>query len=315
MNRKTVSIILSAALAVSTLTMPLPWNQYTVKAEELNFKENGYDTPEETALAFVDAMKNKDIEQMASLFAIESYVQYCNIPVWLNSGSYSVKTSPLPMDDNIFTQKINLAQRKGNIFYSIRCLYLNLSSCFDSTSFDMREGENGEDVINRFWKIKNEDNIFNIEATGIKDVRKLYESRNTSNTTYDDLIIPYTQQMQEKYGCNQCVPIIVQCNWNNLPLYLFMEVAKYDNTWLILNLGGYARSIFGFTTTQIIVPGCVFGDEEEQNQFSFNLATTLNEIVQKEANEIFESEKISYEGYETPEEAINIFFENMKQND
>mgnify|MGYP004483117279 FL=1 len=317
MNRKTVSIILSAALAVSTLTMPLPWNQYTVKAEELNFKENGYDTPEETALAFVDAMKNKDIEQMLNLFAIESYVQHYNIPASLNSDLYSISTSLLPMDDNTFAQNMNLVQRKCDIFFSMRCLYLSLSSCFDSNviSFDMIENETSEDIINDFSKIKNEDDIFNIEATGIQDIHELYDKRSVSNTTYDDFINTYKQEHQEEYGYDDWMPVIVQCNWNNLPIFLCMEVAKYEDTWLILTLGGLPISILGYPFRQVITPACLSEDEDAQTLFSTDLTEMLDEITQKESTEDYETEETVHEGYDTPEEAINVFFENIKQND
>ena len=303
-------LVISAILRTSFLE-----KIYTIEASEFKLKEVGYETPEETAQAYMNALENKDIEQMINLFAIETYVQRCDIRSWIELGTYSCYSSPLPMNDNIFTKNLNIMMRQKEVFKYLRYFYANISSAFTGTDFNVDEGESGKDILDQFWLIKDEKDIFDIKMEGFGNLQEIYEEQNNSSTSYYDVIKNSVQRTKKYLGCDDIIPIVVKCRWKNIPIYLFMDMVKYENKWLILNLGGIGTTILGFVSTQVIVPQCVFENEESQEIFTENLTTILNEIIQKESQEESVPEEIKCEGYETPEEAIGVFFDCMKQND
>lgn len=311
--KKTIVKLLVMLLFLNAMLSIYLEDSYTVEASELELEETGYETPEETALAYMNAIKNKDIEQMVNLFAIETYVQHCDIQAWQESGTYSCYSSPLPMDNNIFTQKLNIMMRRNEVFKYLRYLYINISSGFAAVS-NINQREYADDILNQFWVIKNEDDIFDIEIKGIGNLEELYQNQNHSTTKYSDAIKNSIQMRKQYLGCEDILPMVIECTWKNIPMYLFVEMIRYENKWMILDLGGIGSTILQLSSTQVIVPECIFGDQEEQETFSEKMATILIEIFQKESQEKSSSKEIKYTGYKTAEKAIEVFLENMKQN-
>lgn len=314
MKKTIVKLLIMLLLMNVMLRIYILEDSYTVEASKLELEETGYETPEETALAFMNAIKNKDIEQMVNLFAIQTYVQHCDIQAWQESGTYSCYSSPLPMDNNIFTQKLNIMIRRNDVFKYLRYLYANISSGFATGVSDVNQSKCADDVLNQFWLIKNEDDIFDIEIKGVGNLEKLYEDQNNSTTKYSDTIKNGIQMRKQYLGCEDILPMVIECTWKNIPMYLFVDMIKYENKWMILDLGGIGSAILSISSTQVIVPECIFGNQEEQEMFSEKLATTLSEIFQKESQEKSRSKEIKYAGYKTAEKAIEVFLDNMKQN-
>ena len=105
--RKLIVCVLVAVQIVSCIEI------HTVKAAELYTKERGQKTKEEVVLTFMEALKNQDARQMISLFALDTYVQNCDVRAWQEWGIYNLRgDSVLPVNNNRFTKELNVMIRK-----------------------------------------------------------------------------------------------------------------------------------------------------------------------------------------------------------
>lgn len=284
--------------------------------------EKDYETPEATALAFIEAMKNRDIEQMISLFATDDYTEKCDAQAWMQYGNYNLHLdalSPLPAGNNQFAEELNTRSRRNEIIGYLRYLYQEFASGFGAGSAKINDGESGEDVLNHFWLIQNEDDIFDIEVENkFEDVKVLYEKKHENAVAdYDSLITEELEKIQEYIGCDEIRPLAIHFKWKDISFLLFMEAARYEDNWLILRLGGNAFAGMGYVNINYAVPFCMFEGEEEQETFADDLANILMEITTKEQIKSgeYETNKQERRGYDSPEGAIADFFDKMKQND
>lgn len=311
--RKLIVCVLVAVQIVSCIEI------HTVKAAELYTKERGQKTKEEVVLAFMEALKNQDVRQMISLFALDTYVQNCDVRAWQESGFYNLTgDSLLPVNNNRFTKELNVMIRKHQIIKNLRYLYQALASGLGVGSLKMETGESGQDVLDHFWLVKDEEDLFDIEVEDdFIDIKALYDGQNISSTSYEENVGKDIERKQKYLRCDEIQPMAVQFEWNGLPLILFMEVVRYDDTWMLLQMGGIAIVAMGYLYSNFVIPACAFEEDEKQEEFAEELAGVLTEIRLKEQdeNKAFIPEAKERRGYESPEEAIEDFFEKMKQND
>ena len=185
-------------------------------------------------------------------------------------------------------------------------------------SLEMETGESGQDVLDHFWLVKDEEDLFDIEVEDdFVDIKALYDRQNTSSTSYEEGVGKSIERSRKYLRCDEIQPMAVQFEWNGLPFILFMEVARYDDTWMLLQMGGIAIVAMGYLYSNFVIPACAFEEDEKQEEFAEDLAGVLTEIRLKEQdeNKAFIPEAKERRGYESPEEAIEDFFEKMKQND
>lgn len=306
--RKLIICVLFAVLIVSCVEI------HTVKAAE-----KGQKTKEEVVLTFMEALKNQDVEKMLSLFAIDSYVQNFDIRVLEEYGTYNLEgDSLLPIGNNQFAEKLNVMIRKYQVVRDLRYLYQTFASVWGVGSLEMETGESGQDVLDHFWLVKDEEDLLDIEVENdFVDAKTLYDSRNTSSTSYEEYVGKDIERRLKYLRCDEIQPMAVRFEWNGLPFILFMEVARYDDSWLILQMGGTLVRSMGCADSTFVIPACIFEEDEKQEEFSEELASVLTEINLKEQDEntAFIPEEKERRGYESPEEAIEDFLEKMKQND
>lgn len=311
--RKLIVCVLVAVQIVSCIEI------HIVKAAELYTKERGQKTKEEVVLAFMEALKNQDVSEMISLFALDTYVQNCDVRAWQEWGIYNLSgDSVLPVNNNRFTKELNVMIRKYQIIKDLRYLYQAFASGLGVGSLKMETGESGQDVLDHFWLVKDEEDLLNIEVENdFADAKTLYDSRNTSSTSYEEYVGKDIERRLKYLRCDEIEPMAVRFEWNGLPFILFMEVARYDDSWMILQMGGTLVRSMGCADSTFVIPACIFEEDEKQEEFSEELAGVLTEINLKEQNEntAFIPEEKERRGYESPEEAIEDFLEKMKQND
>lgn len=289
--RKLIVCVLVAVQIVSCIEI------HTVKAAELYTKERGQKTKEEVVLTFMEALKNQDARQMISLFALDTYMQNCDVRAWQEWGIYNLRgDSVLPVNNNRFTKELNVMIRKYQIIKDLRYLYQALASGLGVGSLEMETGESGQDVLDHFWLVKDEEDLFDIEVEDdFVDIKALYDRQNTSSTSYEEGVGKDIERKLKSFGCDEIQPMAVQFEWNGLPLILFMEVARYDDTWMLLQMGGTMVVAIGFLYSNFVIPACVFEEDEKQEKFAEELAGVLTEIRLKEQdeNKVFITEKKS----------------------
>lgn len=121
-TRRRIGSLLIACL----LTVPLYGSSASAEGRA-KVEGPGFDTPEQAAEAYLDALSRADVDQVISTFAMETYVERFDFEKYLGR----VKAYTLDMEQrlppaNDFTKGINLAQRQGNLAAAICRQYLTL---------------------------------------------------------------------------------------------------------------------------------------------------------------------------------------------
>lgn len=325
---KAVMMICVVVLAIIMIVSIVIWkpvqraeNMITNNSSSwLEIKEKGYDTPEETAIAFMEAMKNKDVQQMMALFATDTYIQNYDVRTMKEKMGYdNVSYRLLPSGDNKFAKELNIGIRRSEIVRSLCYLYQEFASILGIGSTDVDEEESGQDVIDHFLLLQNEDDIFDIEVENeFENIKSLYEKKHSENneTNYEDIVRTAQEIQQAGLKYDEIKQMVVHFKWKNIPCLLFMEVVRYDDTWLILNLGGSGFSSLGLSRITYAVPLEIFEDKENQDEISDLLMDVLVKTREEQYENYEERSKIqTRSGYDSPEEAIKVFLKKMKQND
>ncbi len=87
----------------------------------------GYDTPEQAAEAYLEALKNQDLDAMVATFAVESYVENFDFEAYLNRlqsfqpGSRSYFSYP---NNDEYMRQLNIATRVSSITQTIDFQYI-----------------------------------------------------------------------------------------------------------------------------------------------------------------------------------------------
>ena len=120
-----LTIILSVALAVSVAVNII---SLLGKGNPNKFEGKGFSSPEKAIAAYVEALREGDIEKMLSTFAIESYVERFDFEAYLRKNP-SIMLSAIGMslpDGGTYRPKLNIYSRLAAIFGEIRYGYFAL---------------------------------------------------------------------------------------------------------------------------------------------------------------------------------------------
>ena len=160
-------------------------NQGTKKIEG-----DGYATPEEAAMAYVEALKEQDLDKMLSTFAVETYCEKYNTEDHIRRvGSYSITdylTNPIsPASINILKDK-NAGIRQSDLIRSINYLLLALTICYEK--YDLgKDTEILEEVLSG-------NSVFNSDSSNKLDpdqiVSDLCMFPDTSSIQIEGIIYP-----------------------------------------------------------------------------------------------------------------------------
>lgn len=139
---------------------------------------SGFSTPEDAAKAYLNGLRDQDMDAMLSAFAVESYVDNYDLELLLERiKAYYMNSEIILPNTNDYTRQINVLSRTNSIFGSIRMQYMLF---------------NAPDELNGFSPI-----MFTSEDTNeIQDFVADFE-QDTDNYIFEDLVITGTMQPEE----------------------------------------------------------------------------------------------------------------------
>ena len=142
-KRKLQSWIAICLLAVCA-AMPL-----LSRADQETYEGPGWDTPEDAVLHYLEGLKEQDLDQMISAYAVETCIDRFDLEAMLmRFGAYHLSFIPCMPNSSSFLREVNMEARKGEIERSI--LYQITSICrpwrdfYSSIPFSTEDG--GEEI-------------------------------------------------------------------------------------------------------------------------------------------------------------------------
>ena len=207
-------------------------NQTNAMDQDLDKVEgSGYASPEEAILAYAQALKQADVDEIIATFAIETYVEHFDLTAYIeNTGVYSYGISqPIPSAD-AYTAELNRVARQYQISKNLTNMYMSMGKVenfFTPITFNGdpygKPSELVDDLVIYNWM----DMLSKLEIGQVLTVDDL---------ALDSEGLSKTLENQKKYlCCDELVPLAVELTMDGEDYFLCVDLACYDGIWYNCN--------------------------------------------------------------------------------
>ena len=271
-----LSLLLGAALPilialVLLFTGVLPIAAPAPTAEPARLQGEGYDTPEAALQAYLDFLRQGDLDGMLSVFALESHASQMDFaasieysPYNLTTGNYS--SGPLPPVSDT-ARAFNLEGFRSAaardlyqqyLYFMLRGTeYLNSSyQYFPSSKTETAEREALAAALDR------EVSFSELQFLGFVESEPYFTDRQAESFRR------YQTRQLAAAGAEELRELSAEIRLDGEDFVLFFTLARYEGRWYILNLGNYlyssARSLQEDSwNAWNLLPGSVFRSWEQ----------------------------------------------------
>ena len=207
----------------------------------------GFDSPEAALGAYINGLKNNDIDQMLSAFAIETYAKNYSVQKFVERVkmfSPSVNYVPVISD---FSERLNIETRRAEIMTLIHNNYLALEKskivfgANTMSNINMDQYESEEELVNDIFLT--DDSIvlksidFKNEFIDPAELTDKYDTEANQKVMMNHI---YT------YGGEDAASTAAVLYCNGEAFLLMADAVKYDGKWYLDYLGGNISSLLNF---------------------------------------------------------------------
>ena len=214
---------------------------------------DGFPTPEEALGAYIEGLKDNDVDQMMAAFAVESFAENYNIVKTIERlRAYVPSVFYVPAVSD-FSMRINTEQRRAEISRAIRNNYLVLTESKAilgdkaGYSIPVKEYETEADVNDPAQAMV--DDLFVSDDSSILgsiDFREEFiDPRKLSDEYNQDTVRESMKRQLEANGGEDMVSVAAVFYCEEEPIFLCADAIQYEGRWYLYNLGGVIGSILG----------------------------------------------------------------------
>ena len=224
-----------------------------------SFEGLGFDSPEDAALAYIEAFNAGDVQGMISTFAIETYVDHVDRAAMMNRlYAFAINmqdTNPMPTP---YVRDLMVSERYGDIAQQLRYQYFSYAmpeAYGDDIGKPVRfmsddRAQEIQDFLGAFDSSPVNEWIGNIAFVGFVPPEEVVgeifmDERNQGNI----------KKLAACLGCDEIAEIVVHIQINGKDYYQFLECARYGDRWYVQSLMGNAPNLLGISSyTSGLVP-------------------------------------------------------------
>ena len=239
--------LLYAGLHFAGLTSPV--------AEPFRFEGAGSDSPEAAAQAYIEGLRNADLDQMLRAFAVETYAAHYDLESMIRRmQSWSPAIEYLPDGREPFA-RLNLLNRVSEIRRQIRrqiLILLELESWNGTEigSIIMTDDEQIREFMETFDPDLSKLETLSVleilepedlgDALGDPGLSERYHSQTNQNNL--------TRQM-EFTNADDWRHLTAHIGWDGEEYYLFFELLRYGGQWYVGGFSGNLGHLMGLSST------------------------------------------------------------------
>ena len=202
--------------------------------------EVGFDTPEEALIFYLEGLRDSNLEQMVSAFALETFVENYSLEALIERvGRYHAFAGKRVPNGNDFMISLNLEHRRGHVMGDISNMYFRLAQ----VGFDIFTPQEVEDVETFLGELEN--NLIDTDLESI-EVIGFIPPELLSERYYDEVNQENRSYHLTMFGADEIVSRAIVFQMGRHQYVLFADVANYDGQWHLLNLGGNIAGLVGF---------------------------------------------------------------------
>ena len=226
-------------------------------AADVRFEGEGYESPEEAVVAYLEALKKGDVEGMLATFAIETYVAEMDAQADLErmgvfQPSYGMR---LPLGGD-YQRQVAVAVRYGQLAESLASQWMLYSwpegyAAFDGASVALSEDGDAEAFLAGLAEGDAAALWQEMEVVGFVEPERM-------SSQYSDGSQSRARQAAS-YGCDEIVSVVAKLDIGGEEWYQCMDVARYGEKWYNLSLVGYIGHLLGLSLySGGLVPAAAF---------------------------------------------------------
>lgn len=218
----------------------------------------GYDKPEEAVEAYLEALKDGNLEAMLSTFAIETYVEHYDIEEVIESSgglSFNMSLTLKPIDE--YTESINIARRQGelvnNSFYPLYW-HLNDMGEYFGTPMAFREGrefDSTEDFRDELMEPDWMDQLSELKYGKVKLLEDFEDVLEEADSDDREIYEAEVEAKCEKLGCDELKCVAVEVEFDGEEYYFGMDVGRYGDKWYNCTPGGVSSYFWDIDSTTV----------------------------------------------------------------
>ena len=236
-------------LILSVLLVAAVAGGFILTKQGKSIQDRGYATPEQAVEAYFQALNEGDLEKMVGTFAIEDYVTHFDIEKCLNRMASHGPQMPgiFGMENsNSFAQQLNLETRKAVIEKDIRNQYIYLIAP-QLLNEGMTQNLQTEEEVKDFLKNYPDEERLK-DYTSLKIIRTVEPEELIANWN-DEIAQKNRKRYNAMYGMDEMTSIIVEIEFEGERGIMCFDVAKCENKWRNVSLGGYVSFMLGIEGT------------------------------------------------------------------
>ncbi len=262
----------------------------------------GSATPEEAVALYLEGLKNGNLYQMLSAFAIETYAEKVDLLEQMNRVSAYNPAWPISLPNtNPFFEAFNAASRKHDIVGQIKVLtalatFPERDIIFNIIPFKGEEGQRDMAQFYAYLEALSEPLPFaDMELMGFVAPEKIYDKYTSEHTLQ---VMGSKLRLQ---GGNEVVAAVAVLTLKGDPYIFCCDVIRYKDKWSLLMVDGVVGSWLAYR------------DLQGKGLYAYEASPDRPAISIKEApapTPIYEGP-----GFETPHEAARSYLEGLQKGD
>ena len=281
------------------------------KKKSNTIEGKGYDSPEEAATAFAEALEKQDMDKLLSTFAIETYCSNYNTYL----SMIRVKSLSLPMMYNEplapeggdgYLHETNVYSRAGMLSRSIDYLYAAMiASDADPEVMGIYEDLfNGQTINVADSERMDASRAFLDAMTGAEDldikVGKVYNAESLLDKFYMEVNLKTSYCFAKIRNADGYKSLAVELKVNGQKILVTMDTIKYGKKWYLCSLGGLLATNMGLSTTY----GGFISEETIEELELLKDTKNREKSVHKEIKDLEETWENNHEEYMEEYEAL-----------
>ena len=228
-----------------------------------SFEGPGFDSPEDAALAYIEAFNAGDVQGMISTFAIETYVDHVDrqatIERFRASNNGIQDSCPMPTP---YVRDLMVSERCGNIATQLYRQYLLFAMPEEYRDDPYRpvtfkSDDRSQEISNFLDAFDNSpvnEWIGNIVFVGFVSLEELTgvgfvdPDFSVADHFMDERNQENLNRMMACRGCDELAEIVVHIQINGKDYYQCLECARYGDRWYVQNLGGNIGALLNMSS-------------------------------------------------------------------
>lgn len=271
----------------------------------------GFDTPEEAALAYLKGLKEGDFEQVLSAFAVETYVKNYRLDKKIDGRwQYRFSDSLIPSVSE-YTEKLNIEMRRYDIFQNVQECYLSLIGLKSRRLETLAENVSSDGLLDELFALNAVTCFSAIDYDGtFTDLAYLMDKYWNASNSWEEQVENETKKKLDWSGADRLEELAVNFTYAGIPLAINMSVVQYDQKWYIFELGGMYSDLLGALSTS---GGIIPSDGLDVAQIPFIVDLPVPSEAKFALSED-DNKKVEGGGYSTATEAAVAYLEGFQKN-